>query len=222
MEPKGRDPVDHCLRQRRDYEYHMTTRCVLLDFGNVIAFFDHRKACRQLAELSTAALDGEHIYQAIFESGLETGYDTGRISTAEFLEGLRQAFCLDGSDAEIGRAWSDIFTPNPSMASAIRALNDRGVRMVLASNTNALHHEWFASLFADTLAAIDAQVLSYRVGCRKPERAFFSACLAAARCAPAECLYVDDRDDFVTAGRELGVNGLVYIPGVDVVGATCY
>jgi len=200
----------------------MTTRCVLLDFGNVIAFFDHRKACRQLAELSTAALDGEHIYRAIFESGLETGYDTGRISTAEFIDRLRETFRLDGTDAEIGRPWSDIFTPNPSMAATIRGLNDRGVRIVLASNTNALHHEWFASQFGDPLASLDAQVLSYQVGSRKPERAFFSACLTAARCAPAECLYVDDREDFVAAGRELGLNGLIYTPGVDVLAATCY
>ena len=200
----------------------MTTRCVLLDFGNVLAFFDHRKACRQLAELSTPALDGEHIYRVIFESGLETGYDTGRISTAEFIDKLRETFRLDGTDAEIGRAWSDIFTPKPSMAATIRGLNDLGVRIVLASNTNALHHEWFASQFADPLASIDAQVLSYQVGSRKPERAFFSACLTAARCARGECLYVDDREDFVAAGRELGLNGLIYTPGVDVLAATCY
>ena len=156
----------------------MTTRCALLDFGNVIAFFDHRKACGQLAELSTTALDGEHIYRAIFESGLETGYDTGRISTTEFIDWLRQTFRLDASDAEIGRAWSDIFTPNPSMAAVIRALNDRGLRMVLASNTNALHHEWFAAQFAETVAALDAQVLSYQVGSRKPEHPFSTACLA--------------------------------------------
>ena len=200
----------------------MTTRCVLLDFGNVIAFFDHRKACGQLAELSTTAVDGEHIYRAIFESGLETGYDIGRISTREFIDWLRQTFQLDASDAEIGRAWSDIFTPNPSMAAAIRALNDRGLRMVLASNTNALHHEWFAAQFAETVASLDAQVLSYQVGSRKPEHAFFTACLAETRCSPAECLYVDDRDDFVAAGRALGLNGLVYMPGVDVLDSMCY
>lgn len=108
------------------------------------------------------------------------------------------------------------------MTTALRDLKSRGVRLVLASNTNPLHHQWFAPLFAETLSAIDAQVLSYQVGCRKPERAFFSACLAAARCTPAECLYVDDRQDFVAAGRELGLNGLVYTPGVDVLGATCY
>jgi putative hydrolase of the HAD superfamily len=200
----------------------MTTRSVLLDFGNVITFFDHRKACRQLAELSRTAVDANHIYQTIFDAGLETGYDTGRLSTPEFIGRLRHAFELDATDAEIGRAWSDIFTPNDAMAVAIRDLKRRGLRLVLASNTNALHHDWFARSYASTLSPLDAHVLSYQVGSRKPEPAFFAACLTAAQCAPAQCLYVDDRDDFVTAGRELGLNGLVYAPGVDVLSATCY
>jgi hypothetical protein len=109
----------------------MTTRCVLLDFGNVIAFFDHRKACRQLAELSSPALDADYLYRAIFESGLETGNDTGRISSAEFIGWLRRAFSLTGTDAQIGRAWSDIFVPNDAMAATIRDLKGRGLRLVL-------------------------------------------------------------------------------------------
>jgi putative hydrolase of the HAD superfamily len=200
----------------------MTLRAVLLDFGNVIAFFDHRHACGQLAKLSRAPLDTDHVYRAIFESGLETGYDTGRISTAAFIGRLRTTFDLRGADAEIARAWSDIFTPNAPMAAVISELKRRGLRLVLASNTNELHHQWFARQFADPLSALDAQVLSYQVGSRKPERAFFTACIEAARCSPAECLYVDDRPDFVAVGRELGMHGVVYTPEVDVLASVCY
>lgn len=200
----------------------MTTRCVLLDFGNVIAFFDHHKACRQLAELSRAGLDAQQIYHAIFESGLETGYDTGRLSTPQFIDRLRQAFDLRGSDREIGHAWSDIFSPNDAMAAAMRTLKARGLRLVLASNTNQLHHQQFAHEFADLLTTLDAQVLSYEIGSRKPERAFYTACVEAARCMPAECLYVDDRADFISAARELGLPGVIYTPAVDVISALCY
>jgi putative hydrolase of the HAD superfamily len=200
----------------------VTTRCVLLDFGNVVAFFDHGKACHQLAALSTARISADDVYQAIFDAGLETGYDTGRISSTDFLAALRSTFSLRASDEEIGRAWSDIFTPNDAMAAALPALRARGLRLVLASNTNELHHRWFGRVFADTLAVLDAQVLSYRVGSRKPEQPFFAACVAAAGCAAAECVYVDDREDFVEAGRRLGLSGLVYTPALDLVSAICY
>jgi len=38
----------------------------------------------------------------------------------------------------------------------------------------------------------------------------------------AECLDVDDRHDFVAAGRELGMSGVGDTPGVDVPAAACY
>src|SRR5688572_11839801 len=116
----------------------MSIRCAVLDFGNVVAFFDHRKACRQLAELSRPSRDAAQVHQAIFETPLETDYDTGRISTATFLQVLRDDLGVQASDAEIGRAWADIFTLNPSMGAVIGELDTKGLRLVLASNTNAL------------------------------------------------------------------------------------
>jgi HAD superfamily hydrolase (TIGR01509 family) len=200
----------------------VTTRCVLVDFGNVIAFFDHRKACRQLAALSSVQMEVDAVYAEIFQTQLEADYDTGRISTRQFLDALRGTLRLDVTDDEIGRAWSDIYTPNEAMATTLQALKARGLRLVLASNTNELHHDWFDRVFADTLSVFDARVLSYQVGSRKPDRHFFAACLTAAECPASSCLYVDDRADFVAAGRVLGLTGLVYAPGVDVQAATCY
>ena len=200
----------------------MTTRCVLVDFGNVIAFFDHRKACRQLAALSSVQVEVDAVYTEIFQTSLEADYDTGRISTRRFLDSLRGTLSLQATDAEIARAWSDIYTPNEAMAATLQALKARGLRLVLASNTNELHHDWFDRAFADTLAVFDARVLSYQVGSCKPDPKFFTACLNAAGCPASECLYVDDRADLVAAGRQLGLPSLVYAPGVDVAAAVCY
>ena len=80
---------------------------------------------------------------------------------------------LEATDAEIGRAWSDIYTPNEAMARTLQVLKARGLRLVLASNTNELHHDWFDRVFAETLSVFDAHVLSYQVGSRKPDRQFF-------------------------------------------------
>jgi putative hydrolase of the HAD superfamily len=191
-------------------------RCVVFDFGNVIAFFDHMKACRQLVPLSSSGMDAGAVHAAVFGSTLEADYDSGRLSTAEFLEQLRKVLTLRGSDDDISRAWCDIYSPNESIARLIHALKAQGTRLVLGSNTNALHHEWFQRQFAATLAHFDVQVVSYRVGCRKPDRRFFDACIAASEGAADECVYIDDRQDLVAAGTARGMNGIVYTPGLDL------
>jgi len=58
------------------------TRCIVFDFGNVIAFFDHMVACQQLASLSRPSRDPVDVYARVFETSLEEEYDCGRVSTA--------------------------------------------------------------------------------------------------------------------------------------------
>lgn len=191
-------------------------RCLIFDFGNVIAFFDHVKAARHLAALGRTRLDPHEVYSAIFQTSLEQDYDSGRVSTAAFIERLRLELDLRGSDAEIARAWNDIYTPNAAILELIQQIDQRSARLVLASNTNELHYQWFRPLFAPALDRFDHEVLSFRVGCRKPDPRFFDACLRA--CSPiaaAECLYIDDREDFIAAARALGIPGIVYRAGIE-------
>jgi HAD superfamily hydrolase (TIGR01509 family) len=191
-------------------------RCFIVDFGNVIAFFDHVKAARQLAALGRRPLDAQAVYNAVFQTPLEEDYDSGRVTTAAFIERLRVDLDLQAADAEIARAWNDIFTPNTAMLDAIDQIGRRGARVVLASNTNELHYQWFRPLFSATLDRFDHEVLSYRIGYRKPDPRFFEACVRA--CSPslaADCLYIDDRPDFIDAARGLALKGIVYRPGVE-------
>ena len=193
-----------------------TPRCLFCDFGNVIAFFDHGKAARQIAGLADPPLDPADVFTWVFQTTLEEDYDSGRISTPRFIERLRSGMHLTGTDAEVARAWNDMYTPNHPVTDLLLDLKRRGVRLVLASNTNELHYQWFRPLFARTLDLFDAEVLSFRVGCRKPDARFFEACLRARVDVPLEhCVYVDDRADFIDAAHALGIRGIVYSPGVE-------
>ena len=188
------------------------TRCIVFDFGNVIALFDHMIACRRLASLSRQALDPQDVYERIFNTTLEEDYDCGRLSTATFIERLRRDLQLEASDEAIAHAWCDIFIPNPAIEEVIVREKRRGTRLVLASNTNELHHQWFSRMFDRVLGLVDEQVLSFRVGARKPDVRFFEACIRAAGRAPEEIIYIDDRPDYVAAGRALGMQAFVYDP----------
>ena len=193
-------------------------RCVLFDFGDVIGFFDHEISCRRLAEMTGGEHDAAAVRGIVFGGGLEEAYDCGRLGTEEFIQELRKRLGIQGSEAEIRRAWGDIFTRNDAVADLLRPLREAGIRLVLGSNTNEIHYEQFRGQFEEELSHFAALVLSYEAGARKPGAAFYERCLAEAGCEAAECLYVDDRADLIEAGRQLGLIGLQYHPETDLRG----
>jgi putative hydrolase of the HAD superfamily len=59
-------------------------------------------------------------------------------------------------------------------------------------------------------AHLDARVLSYEVGVRKPNRAFFEHCRALAECPPEACLFIDDLLANVTGARACSWKAILY------------
>lgn len=189
----------------------MTPKSLIFDFGNVIAFFDHRKACRQLSKLSKGKISETEIYDDLFSpGGLENQYDRGAISTDTFINEIKRRYKITSERSEIERAWSDIFFLNSVMIEIIKRLKDKGYRLILASNTNELHYNWFKDKFANELILFDHEVISFKIGFRKPEKEFFSYCIERSGVQPIECVFIDDRLDFVKIARELGANGIWY------------
>ncbi len=191
---------------------------LLLDFGNVVAFFDHRRASRQLAALAGAPTTAEQVFERVFASPLEPDLDRGRIPAPQFLRLLRGHLDLTASDDAIVTAWCDIFQPNEELVAQLPRVRPLVHRLVLASNTNDLHFQWIARQFAAPLALFDELVLSYRVGARKPEEAFFRRCVDAAGVPAGRCVFVDDKPEFVEAARQAGMAGVLYRPGLDLLG----
>ena len=194
-------------------------RALLMDFGNVVGFFDHRRACRQLAALSRRDLTEDEVYRRVFQSPLEPDVDKGRVPRLEFLRRLREELGLEATDEEIARAWADIFEPNDHLIAQLPAARAAAGRLVLASNTNEVHFDWIRRQFAGALAEFDAFVVSYEAGARKPEPEFFAHCARVAGVPAAACIFVDDKPEFVAVATGLGMAGVVYTPELDLVGA---
>ena len=154
-------------------------KALIFDFGNVVAFFDHRRASRQLAALSNNFMDENTVYEAVFGTSLEYSFDCGKISVHEFIDRLRIVVGLTSSEDTIIKAWCDIFWPNDEVISLLPRLKKLNARLILASNTNELHFQWVSRQFADPLTFFENFVLSYRIGFRKPALPFFQICVEA-------------------------------------------
>lgn len=188
-------------------------KAIVFDFGNVVAFFDHYKTLNRLAVHTHQT--PEQMYRAYLETDLEDAYDSGRITTAEFLARFRAACALRCGDEVAAEAITDIFEPNRDVCELVPLLRPR-YRVLLGSNTNELHSRHFRRQFAEVFAHFDALVLSHEVGLRKPRAEFFEHCRQLAGCAAEECVFVDDLAANVEGARACGLRGVVYGRGDDI------
>jgi HAD superfamily hydrolase (TIGR01509 family) len=186
---------------------------LVLDLGNVLAFFDHRRACRQIAALARPGTTEDDVFDLLFHQPLERQYDTGEITTSAFIAALRSAFGITAGDDAIAEAWSDIFEPNDDLMAQLPALKAVVKTLVLASNTNELHFTRIRRIMPGTIALFNATVVSFEVGVRKPSALFFERVIAATGGPAGACIYVDDRPDLVAAAEALGMRGCVYERG---------
>jgi putative hydrolase of the HAD superfamily len=180
---------------------------IVFDFGKVVAFFDHRLASRRLAAFTTQP--EPRIFQFLYGGQLEDDYDSGRISTAAFLDVVRRGCELECSDRQLISAYSEIFWPNQGVCDLIPQLVGTH-RLLLLSNTNELHARQFLPQLREPLSHFQHLILSHQVKARKPRREIFVRAQELADCGPAECLFIDDVAGYVEGARQFGWNGIVF------------
>lgn len=182
-------------------------RAVVFDFGNVLARFDHLKACAVLARRTS--LTSHQVHRLVFGSGLEALYDEGKLTTPDFFAKVVAAIgARDLSFEEFRDAWTDIFVPNPGIEEPVsRAVASRPC--FLLSNTNELHWEHIRRMPAVRLFG-DRVLLSFRLGARKPAREVFSEAQRATRCEPASILFIDDIEGHVRTAAAMGFSAVRY------------
>jgi putative hydrolase of the HAD superfamily len=183
-------------------------RTIFFDFGNVIAYFDHDRATKRLAAFTTISHDALH--QALYQRDRFAALETGLLESGSYIKQVLADGRLSCNEECFRLAFADIFAPNHDVCGLIPRLASRH-RLVLASNTNSLHAEFFLQAFQDTLAHFRKLVLSHDVKARKPDAMFYACCQEWADCSPGQCLFIDDRADNVAAARAHGWRAIEYV-----------
>jgi putative hydrolase of the HAD superfamily len=184
-------------------------KTIFFDFGNVVAFFDHQRTVSQLVTFTD--LGAVELTRLLYDTPLADGYETGRLTTDEYVgEALRTGRLTCTAD-EFLVAFNDIFTPNPEVCDLIPRLKPR-YRVVLASNTVDAHYRRYVADYAGVLAHFDHLVASHHAGAKKPHPDFFAYAHRFAMAEPGECLFVDDLAVNVETAVRFGWKGIVYRP----------
>lgn len=177
----------------------------LFDIGRVLLDFDFESS---LATLLPPGCDDPHGRLArLLERKDE--FETGAIDPDEYIRWALGVLDSPATPAEFRRSWQNIFTPNEPMWAVVRRLSADGHRLVLFSNTNAIHCPWLFSEFPEFSYFHDA-VLSFEVGAVKPQPPIYRHALEAHDLKPGETLYIDDLPQNIATGREFGFHCHTY------------
>ncbi len=191
---------------------------LLFDFGGVLIDIDYAATPAAMRRLSRAGstIDFSQAHQA----ALFDNFETGHLSPAGFRAGLRAAYDLDASDADLDAAWHALLLGVPAERLALVAeLRHQGHQTALLSNTNALHiaeinrrlarQYGFTHGIADVL---DRVFYSQEVGLRKPGEEIFRHVLREMNWRPQDVLFIEDSPQHVATARQLGLRVLHLAP----------
>jgi len=105
--------------------------------------------------------------------------------------------------------WTSIFLPETLISDSFLEALHRRYRLVLLSNTNAIHFEMVDRTYP-LLRHFDSKVVSHKVGALKPSPKMYQAAIAAAQCQAQECFFTDDIPAYVEGAREHGIDAVQF------------
>ncbi len=182
---------------------------VLLDLGGVLIDVDYHATARSFRALGHP--DFERLYSKAQQDHLFDGFETGAISPAEFRDRIRQLLGPGLDDVAIDTGWNAMLgSVPPERIDLLHRLKQR-YRLLLLSNTNAIHVPGFEAIVARENGITDLKGLfhgvyySCAIGLRKPDAAAFHHVLQQHEADPARTLFIDDSIQHVHGARAAGL-----------------
>ena len=104
------------------------------------------------------------------------------------------------------------FHENPDMATLLQGLRTR-LPLYLLSNTNEEHYGFLQTTF-NVARHFQERILSYEVGCAKPDHSIYHEVLKRSGLPAAHHLFVDDLEPNVKAAQAVGMQAIRF-SGID-------
>ena len=175
----------------------------LIDIGNVLLSFDFAPA---LASITGPNADPEAYQKIIAAKDL---FEAGKTPLRKYLDFVYPLLDFSGSDEEFTAAWVSIFTPIMPMWELMEHFAGQGHRLILFSNTNAIHAPYCLENY-NVFRHFEQAVFSHEIGAIKPHAEFFTRAFDKFQIIPGETIYIDDLQENIAAGEALGLKSFRY------------
>ncbi|QHB30778.1 glucose-1-phosphatase [Yersinia canariae] len=179
----------------------------IFDLGNVIVDIDFKRVLGVWSKLSSvplATLSERFTMGEVFQQ-----HERGEISDEDFARQLSDEMGLSLSFEQFAEGWQAVFVAlRPEVIAIMQKLRAEGHRVVVLSNTNRLHCNYWPQHYPEVAAAADHMYLSQDLGMRKPEARIYQHVLSAENIPAEHAVFFDDVEANIVAARIEGITGI--------------
>lgn len=180
---------------------------IIFDFGAVLLPIDEHLSWKALDELGAT-------HELRNQTRHFRDYETGKLTTAEFLEKTRPYFFRKKIfSGDLKQAWNAmLYQPlETEKVDFLKSLRRKGFKLFLLSNTNEMHIDAIREtagpfLHTQFIKQFEEVYYSYEAGMRKPDEAIFQKVIDDHQLVPEETFFVDDKKENVDAAASLGLH----------------
>ncbi|MDA5472099.1 glucose-1-phosphatase [Yersinia kristensenii] len=179
----------------------------IFDLGNVIVDIDFKRVLGVWSKLSSvplATLSERFTMGDVFQQ-----HERGEINDEDFARQLSDEMGLSLSFEQFAEGWQAVFVAlRPEVIAIMQKLRAEGHRVVVLSNTNRLHCNYWPQHYPEVAAAADHLYLSQDLGMRKPEARIYQHVLSAENIPAEQAVFFDDVEANIVAARIEGITGI--------------
>lgn len=179
----------------------------IFDLGNVIVDIDFKRVLGVWSKLSSvplATLSERFTMGEVFQQ-----HERGEISDEDFARQLSDEMGISLSFEQFAEGWQAVFVAlRPEVITIMQKLRAEGHRVVVLSNTNRLHCNYWPQHYPEVAAAADHLYLSQDLGMRKPEAGIYQHVLSAENIPAEQAVFFDDVEANIVAARIEGITGI--------------
>ena len=149
---------------------------LVFDLGNVLIDVDLFRCARRWGAL--AGIDPRQLASRFRVDRHYEAHERGEIDHRQYFAVLREQLAIDLADEVMAEGWNAIIGEAlPGLAEALTEAG-RALPCFVLTNTNRLHESEWGPRHKGLLAPMAGIFSSWRLGCRKPERAIFQRVIA--------------------------------------------
>lgn len=144
------------------------------------------------------------------ESELVQQYQTGNITTTQFVDTILQVCRQETTSEQVLDAWCAMLKNLPAhRMQRLSQLKEKGIHIYILSNINDWHVRWTLRKFQEwNMPRLDGLFFSNEIHLAKPDPRCYQYVIRKTGIQPSETLYIDDLPQNIEAGRRAGFQSL--------------